>query len=250
MKTISMTLTIGLAVFWLSACSEESGHQSEPALQKAVEMPVVQPVMKVPAAQPEHPAVQVAENVEVEGAWLFAMETKPELLELTLHGTSQQRLAGRLADQEGRREIVYYGKGRRAPQVIFPKDWLLPAVGAVNRKGERLVCVNRLVGAPSALTKGNVPDPSNGIDLACRWYSPRGWSREYLLPRQAAALWLTDVVAKQDGSFRIVYAEDASGLLVDDATQGEGVYRVTFNRGRLGEPELASRFAQPNKEGN
>ena len=249
MKNITGILIIGLAVVWLAACTLESGSRSEPKAQNTAEMPIAEPVVPAPNAQPAHPAVQLAENVEVDGPWMFAMETTPELLELTLHGTSQQRLAGRLADQEGRREIVYYGKNRRAPQVLFPKDWLLPAVGAVNRGGEMLVCVNRLVGAPSALTKGNVPDPSNGIDLACRWFSSRGWSREYLVPREGAALWLTDVVAQKDGSFRIVYAEDNSGLLVDDAAQDEGVYRLSFHRGRLGEPEMASRFPQPTKEG-
>ncbi len=140
---------------------------------------------------------------------------------------------------------VMYRKNREAPQVVFRKDWLLPAVGAVNRLGDLLVCVNRLVGAPSRLTKGDVPDPANGVDLVCRWRSTRGWAREVRIPRDGAALWLNDVVAQQDGSFRITYGVDGSGLLVDDPTEGEGLYRMRFDNGRLGEPELARRFVRP-----
>ncbi len=197
------------------------------------------------AAQPQAPVLPVPENVQVDGTYLFSMETEPEIVELTLHGTVKDRLAGRLADDEGRRKIVYYGPDYRAPQTLFAADWLLPAVGAVNKAGEMLVCVNRLVGAPSVLTKGNVPDPANGVDLVCRWRSGRGWSREFKAPRRSAALWLTDVLAMRDGTFRIVYAEDATGLMVDDASRDEGIFRLIFDRGRFGEPERARRFPQP-----
>jgi hypothetical protein len=49
----------------------------------------------------------------------------------------------------------------------------------------------------------------------------------------------------RDGTFRIVYAEDATGLMVDDASRDEGIFRLIFDRGRFGEPERARRFPQP-----
>ncbi len=246
MKTLIRTLVLGLLLTGLAACAD--APVETPPVPAPEAAPAEQPVEAPPALAPAEPvdlSRLLPENVEVDGPWLFAMETTPEVLPLTLHGSSQQRLAGRLADRDGRREIVHYGKNREAPQVVFRKDWLLPAVGAVNRLGDLLVCVNRLVGAPSRLTKGDVPDPANGVDLVCRWRSTRGWAREVRIPRDGAALWLNDVVAQQDGSFRITYGVDGSGLLVDDPTEGEGLYRMRFDNGRLGEPELARRFVRP-----
>jgi hypothetical protein len=245
MTKIIEILILGCFLSMLVSCVEE--HEiapTEESLPSTVANEAAQ--HKLPAAvQVSAPAKPLPDNVQLEGDWLFAMETTPKLLELPFHGTSLERLAGRLSDEEGRREIVYYGADSRAPQVLFKSDWLLPAVGAVNSAGEALVCVNRLVGAPTELTKGNVPDPANGIDLACRWRTGRGWSREYLIPRKGAALWLTDVVAVRGGTFRVTYGEDGTGQLVDDARVDEGIYRIQFDRGRLGKPELASRFERP-----
>ena len=248
MRMTMKILISGLLFTMLAACASEVGEapQQIPATTVA-EAAAKQPL---PAAlQAQAPGRPMADNVQLEGDFLFSMETKPELLELPFHGTAQERLAGRLADQEGRREIVHYGANARAPQVLFKADWLLPAVGAASSNGDALVCVNRLVGAPTELTKGNVPDPANGVDLACRWRSGRGWSREYLIPRSGAALWLTDVVALRGVSFRVTYAQDGTGQLVDDAARDEGVYRVQFDRGRLGTPELGSRFQRPQEKG-
>ena len=245
MKTTMRWMTVGLLFSFLMGCADtpEAPAPEAPVPEAAVAEPPA--AVTPPAAEPVDLSRLLPENVEVDGSWLFAMETTPELLPLTLHGSSQERLAGRLADREGRREIVHYGKDRQAPQVIFRKDWLLPAVGAVNRLGDMLVCVNRLVGAPSRLTRGDMPDPANGVDLVCRWRSTRGWAREVTIPRDGAALWLTDVVATRDGTFRITYGKDGTGLLVDDPAEGEGIYRLRFDNGRLGEPELASRFVKP-----
>ncbi|MFH1529447.1 MAG: hypothetical protein ABIK09_01800 [Pseudomonadota bacterium] len=245
MKNTIRTLMIGLSLLSLAACVDavDAPAGTEPEAPAAV---APEPAVAPEVALAAEPLQSLDDNTQVEGPWLFAMETTPELLELTLHGTSQERLAGRLADPDGRREIVFYGGQRAAPLVLFRADWLLPAVGAANRAGEMLVCVNRLVGAPSALTRGPVPDPAGGVDLACRWRATRGWTRELRVPRRdTAALWLNDVVAQKDGSFRVTFSKDSTGLLVDDPTRDEGVYRVRFDSGRFGEPELASRFAQP-----
>jgi hypothetical protein len=246
MKTLR-TLTIGLLFSGLAACADvpvETPNAPEAEVPVAAE-PVEAPPAAPTAVEPVDLSRLLPENVEVDGPWLFAMETTPELLALTLHGSSQERLVGRLADRDGRREIVHYGKNRQAPKVIFRKGWLLPAVGAVNRLGDLLVCVNRLVGATSRLTKGDMPDPANGVDLVCRWRSTRGWTREVRVPREGAALWLSDVVAQKDGSFRITYGVDGTGLLLDDPAEGEGTYRMRFENGRFGEPELARRFVRP-----
>jgi hypothetical protein len=247
MKNVHKNLMICLSLLVAAACAEVGDTaQEEPA--KASPAAVVEPAqLGVPQQQTPQPAVSLPQNVVVEGDWLFAMELTPENLDLTLHGTSLDRLSGKLADDEGRRTILYYGPDFRTPQTVFKADWYLPAVGARNSQGEMLVCVNRLVGAPSALTKGSMPDPSNGVDLVCRWHSARGWSREVRVPRTGAALWLSDVVALREGKFRIVYSDDGTGLMVDDPDEDrvDGTYRVEFDRGRLGQAELASRARRP-----
>ena len=250
MKTLTSLLTIGLMFSLAVACADLGDPGPIPEQTKEAPEPVaIDPALAV--AVPAAPVNSVdlskhlPENVKVDGPWLFAMETTPKMLELKLRGSSRARLAGRLASHDGRREIVFYGAKRQAPKVIFGADWLLPAVGAKNSAGEILVCVNRLVGETSELTKGDMPDPANGVDLVCRWRASRGWAREIVVPRRGAALWLSDVVARRDGSFRITYGRDQTGILVDDPAQDEGVYRVRFDRGRLGEPELASRFVRP-----
>lgn len=246
MSAYTRNFIIGLSLATLLSACADMDELQDPA---APEQPA--PTVVEPAAEPLlDPALMrtLDETTEIEGPWLFAFETEPEIVGLTLHGTDQARLAGRVADRDGRREIVYYGAEREAPKTIFDADWLLPAVGAASSTGEMLVCVNRLVGEPSDLTKGDMPDPAGGVDLVCRWSGPRGWTRELVVPRrQAAALWLSDVVALRDGSFRITYSKDMTGLLVDDptGTEGDGVYRLGFDRGRFGEPEMAHRFRAP-----
>lgn len=248
MKMNKKIMTIGCLFSLLVACANEVAEAPQQVPSTTVSGAAASQPLPA-AAQVKAPAKPLADNVQLEGDYLFSMETTPELLELPFHGTARERLAGRLADPEGRREIVHYGANARAPMTLFEADWLLPAVGAVSSNGDALVCVNRLVGEATTLTKGNVPDPANGVDLACRWRSGRGWSREYLVPRTGAALWLTDVVALRGGTFRVTYAVDGTGQLVDDAARDEGVYRIEFDHGRLGTPELASRFQRPQKEG-
>ena len=218
------------------------GEPAAAASQQAVPTGLA-PAQPTTSQQPSIP--QLPDNVLPAEESLFAVDTDQQVFELELHGTRDLSLLGELADQEGRRRIVLNDPTKREPEVVFTADWLLPAVGAANRDGEILVCVNRLVGEPTSLTEGKLPDPSQGVDLLCRMRTQAGWQVEVPLPRHAAGHWLHDVTALSDGRFRVAYSGDSTGFVVDDPQAGDGMYRVAFQEGHFGTPELARKFRKP-----
>ena len=211
-----------------------------PAVNSATEKTVV----PAPSAAPEGVA-KLPANLQLREENLFALDTLQEEFQLTLHGTRSFRLVGRLADEEGRRTIVLEDHRGGGEEVVFTADWLLPAVGATNAAGNMLVCVNRLVGESSDLTEGAMPDPTEGVDLVCRARNAGKWENEVVLGKGGAGQWIHDVTATADGGFRVSYNDDKTGLLVDDPSEGDGMYRVPFNDGRFQTPEMAAKSMPP-----
>lgn len=263
MKTttfIRFTLAISVALFLQIACDDGGGElSSEPAVEGyQPESPASPAVSDSPSAAASASAAAAAptpvgepravtETLAITGEHLFSVDTSTPEFPLVLHGTEGHRLVGRLADEDGRRSIVLVNSRTGAEEVVFEADWLLPAVGAVNGKGTMVVCVNRLAGSPSELTGGQMPDPSQGVDLQCKTYLRKAsrWSKERILFRARKALWLYDVTANRRGGFTVAYAADSSGLLVDDPAAGDGMYRVEFKHGRFGAAVLADKFHVP-----
>lgn len=215
--------------------AENNPEGNEPAVMPDPTQP------QIPYGEPQ----QLPGNVHPDEDSLYAVDTTQAEFELTLHGTRNFRLVGRLASPDGKRQIVLLAQGGRTSEVVFDTGWLLPAAGAVNAQGEMLICVNRLVGEPSELTEGNLPDPSHGVDLVCRKRTASGWQKEVPLPRHVTGHWLHDVTAMNDDSFRVSYSGDATGFMVDDPKDGDGMYRVPFREGRFLKPELAAKFRKP-----
>lgn len=252
MKRLLLVSFSMVALFW--ACQdvqeeyqptqlaeEPAAATTEPGQNPAPEG--VDPAALQAIPEPVKPAhLPMPESLELLDDHLFAMDTADEIYPLVFHGSRNYALEGHLTDAEGRREIILRNvREGTIEELVFPSGWLLPAVGAMNERGDILVCVNRLVGSPTTLTKGTMPDPMQGIDLVCRWRSKRGWSNEIKLLRKSAGQWLYDITARRSGSFWVSFSNDKSGLLVDDPEHGDGMYRVQFSRGRFEIPTVARR---------
>lgn len=199
------------------------------------------------SAAPAQPSVPIPKNIELNDDNLFGLNTDKIEYELTLHGTRSYRLVGRLASPDGKREILLNKTGARITEEVFSADWLLPAVGAVNANGNMLVCVNRLAGEPSSLTEGNMPDPTQGVDLMCRIRVNGIWENEVTLPRHATGHWLYDVTVVPGGGYRVAYSGDSTGLMVDDPQDGDGMYRVVFEHGVFRKPAMSRPFRKVNE---
>lgn len=222
----------------------EAAKAPAPALAEAEKTPAGAAAVSQQATA--HSGVErLPENLQLREENLFALDTSQEEFELTLHGTRAYRLVGRLADQEGRRSIVLESRRGSSEETVFAADWLLPAVGATNGDGAMLVCVNRLVGQASELTEGNMPDPTGGVELACKFRKSGQWAEEVVLGKGGVGQWIHDVTATADGGFRVSYNDDKTGLLVDDPTEGDGMYRVPFKDGRFHTPEMALKSVPP-----
>lgn len=136
-------------------------------------------------------------KVTTVGSHLFSMNTETQEFELPVRGSRKSKLFGVLAAQDGRRKVVV--REGDEEQVIFPADWILPGVGALSDGGELAVCVNRLSGSATIITKGSMPDPTGGLGLVCRLSREGQWLGAQLLSGKGEALWLRDVVARPGG---------------------------------------------------
>jgi len=237
----------------LTSCQQVQQQQEPEPLEEAAKAPAavtekaeMTPVKAVAAVPDEalKGVEKLPENLQLREENLFALDTTTEEFELTLHGTRRFRLIGRLADEDGRR-LILLRNSRGGEETVFAADWLLPAVGATNAAGDMLVCVNRLEGESSDLTEGKMPDPTEGVQLACRAKTSGSWGEEVVLGKGGAGQWIHDVTATADGSFRVSYNDDKTGLLVDDPEEGEGIFRVPFKDGRFHTPEMALKAVPP-----
>jgi len=190
------------------------------------------------------PGPPLPENLEIdETKPFFSLDTENEEMDAALTGMGRAGLVGKLTSQDGQREIVLKMPG--AEEVVFSSGWNLPPVGAFSANGDLLICVNRLVGEPTRLTAGAVPDPRLGLDLVCRIRNEGKWRKEVKIQREGAALWLINVVARREGSFWVVYSKDKYGLMLSDPEPGDGIYRVAFSKGKFLTPTLARKFKLP-----
>lgn len=184
------------------------------------------------ALPPLDPSIELADP----NAPLYALDTDTPRMELPLADTPGT-LAGELADA-GRRRILYTPPGG-ADEEVFGAEFNLPAVG-LSAAGRLFVCANRLVGRPSELTEGAMPDPRDGLELWCRARTGGDWSQPARLSL-AAAPWLVEL-QPASGAVIVRYVHDAEGSLVGRPRAGDGLFAVRYDGERFGTPTLVTDY--------
>ncbi|GMV43907.1 MAG: hypothetical protein AMXMBFR64_56230 [Myxococcales bacterium] len=160
----------------------------------------------------------------------YALDRKGAVHSLAVHG-SRDVIDGVLADADGRRSLEWRtADGDTLP--VAPPAWNLPAVAAVNASGEGLVCWNRLTGRGDGM-----PHPTEGVALLCRTRSGDTLGPEVALPSSSATAWLQAVVARPDGSFRVLAWHD-DGWLGGPVREGHGRWEHVVRDGALDSPRL------------
>ncbi len=175
----------------------------------------------------------------VESAPLYRFDTTRAEVTVAVAGDSAHRIVGRLRDAVGRRELFY-------DDVSFaPAGWHLPPSAAAAPGGATLVCFTTLTGDPSPLSSPGAPDPSRGMTLGCRLRAPTGaWGDRVEVQSPTRGAWLVRVVAREDGTFRVLYYGD-DGYLVGPRGEGHGVYEAIFSGASLSAPSLVLPAADP-----
>ena len=228
---------------------EQSVNQEPQTAPRATPATTLRPSQAVPALgvamADKIPGPPLPENVELDGDTFFGLDNETPEMPATLTGMVGASLTGRLSSPEGEREIILNFRGDE--EVVFTGGWNLPPVGAFGEEGDALVCMNRLVGEPTRLTEGNVPDPRLGVDLVCRHRVNGVWRKEVKLARDGAAAWLINVLPRRGGSYWVVCSTDHYGMMFSDPEPGDGIYRVAFADGKLNSPQLAREFKPPPK---
>lgn len=186
-----------------------------------------------PAEPGELPPLDPAIALADPDAPLYALDTETPRVELPLTNAGGS-LVGELADG-GRRRILYAPEGGAAEEV-FPAEYNLPGAGLAVA-GRLFVCANRLVGAPSELTEGAMPDPRGGVELWCRERGSSGWAEPARLPLDGGAPWLAEL-RPGAGSVVVRYVRDQASTLVGQPRAGDGLFAVTFDGSGYGSPTL------------
>jgi hypothetical protein len=169
----------------------------------------------------EERAVQeVPEELELPEGSLFSVDTQTPSFEVVIAGEGNHRVEAVLVDSDGRRRLEL-DNGDSGRDVIRPTGWVILSAGA--QSGDTLcVCWSELNGRPSNLTTGQLPDPTDGVDLRCRFRTATGWSASVDAAPEASVAWLQDVTVDGEG-FVVTYRRDA-GYLVLDTSSDDGSY--------------------------
>jgi hypothetical protein len=171
-----------------------------------------------------------------EDGTLFSVNTEQDVFVSPVLGSSAT-LEGVLAFPDGRRSIRWVEPDGTA-EVVAPGGWLLPPIGRQLSSGSSLICWGELRGEPSALTRGAMPDPRDGLALVCRERSPEGtWGAPTRLAEDVIAAWLKSIEPDGGGGFLITYYVD-SGLFALPTAPEHGTWSQTWTGGTTSSPVL------------
>ncbi len=171
-----------------------------------------------------------------EDGTLFSVNTEQDVFVGAVLGSSAT-LEGVLAFADGRRSIRWVETDGTA-EIVAPGGWLLPPIGRQLSSGSALVCWGELTGEPSALTRGAMPDPRDGLALVCRDRSPEGaWSEPTRLAEDVIAAWLKSIEPDGVGGFLVTYYVD-SGLFALPTAPEHGTWSQTWTGDAIGSPIL------------
>jgi hypothetical protein len=172
------------------------------------------------STEQERAVLEVPEELELPEGSLFSVDTQTPSFEVAISGVGHHRVEAVLVDSDGRRRLEL-DNGDSGPDVIRASGWVILSAGA--QSGNTLcVCWSELNGQPSNLTAGQLPDPTDGVDLRCRFRTATGWSAPIDAAPESSVAWLQDVTVDSEG-FGVTYRRDA-GYLVLDTGSDDGSY--------------------------
>jgi hypothetical protein len=182
------------------------------------------------------PAPEMPEGLDVPAGHLFSVDATRSVFALPIAGDPSHELIGRLADSDGRREILY-GPTGESDQVVVPAAWVLPAVASLGPTGVTALCWSALTGNTSELTEGAMPDPTQGVSLFCRVLRSDGWSEPVRMGSHGVAAWIMALEPQPNGDFEVQYWSD-EGWLVRPTTLQDGLYSQMLLDGEPGKSEV------------
>lgn len=200
-------LMAGLAFLLLSSCTsvEPETAQDEEAVLATQQAELL---WRDQPRAPEPP-----EGFSYSGDTLFGLDQTTEVLTVDVQGHSGLKIEGRLANPLGQRSLFLVSEN--GDELIAEADWLSPPVAAMSGTGELLVCYNRFVGETSQLTKGMLPDPTQGVHALCRSRKDNRFEKEVRVGSfNRVASWIKTLNAQPNGQFRLHYLAD-DGWLMD-----------------------------------
>jgi len=172
------------------------------------------------AVEEERREAELSAALELPEGSLFSVDTTTERMAVPAAGAPDVSVVGVLADRQGRRSLQVEG-GRWDGELVRPAGWVVLSAAA-SSNGLLAVCWSELVGSPSTLTQGALPDPTDGVDLLCRFRSAAGWTAAQDVAPGAPAAWVQGLTASEEG-FEVQYRRDSGLLLVDTAPE-DGSY--------------------------
>lgn len=175
-----------------------------------------------PAAE----APEIPEGVTLEGPGpVFKVDRATATFEIPV-ADSTSVLQGVLADDKGRRELRWVDPATGEHEVLAEAGWNLPPA-AKPAHDSVMACFNSLPGEPSALSDGDLPDPTQGVHLQCRRRTADGWSNPVRVGAHFKAAWLQEVLATDAGWDVRFYADD--GWFGAPARPGHGTYSQLYD---------------------
>jgi hypothetical protein len=164
------------------------------------------------------------DGLELPEGSLFSVDATTDrfVIEVRRGGASIEAV---LADPDGRRNLLWVEDGREVP--LADAGWVLPPAAASATSGDAAVCWSTLIGEPSELTVGALPDPRDGVTLTCRLQRDGVWLPSRPLASTATAAWLVDVVRADDG-YDVTWLQD-EGLLVHSSTSADGPWTARIS---------------------
>ncbi len=192
------------------------------------------------AVDEERRVAELPDALELPEGSLFSVDTSTERVAVPAAGAPGVSVVGVLADRQGRRSLQVEG-GRWDGELVRVAGWVVLSAAA-SSDGLLAVCWSELVGAPSTLTEGVLPDPTDGVDLLCRFRSEAGWTSAQDVAPGAPAAWVQGLTASEEG-FELQYRRDSGLLLVDTAPE-DGSYLRSIGPGQSPGPHRRAAPAQ------
>jgi hypothetical protein len=182
---------------------------------------------------------------------LFRLDTQTAVYEYPVTNAIDLTLKAEIADGDGRRKILLKHDFVDDAIVIADAGWHLFPAAALSKQGMgQIVCFNRLVGTPTEMTAGAMPDPTHGVHLYCRVFMGTGWSPELRVAADAHAAWLRKVEVTPNGYFVITAYHD-DGWFMGRAKEGHGTYAHMYDSSGHVKSELihaAEVFESPSQD--